>query len=121
MSQENVEIVRKQIEDLRRRDWDAWAEAFDPKVEFRLPAEWPDEEANYFKAIDEMWSEWRSEDIQIFDAGDDRLASPAVSSAKGVGSGVPVDLSGRTSYDARRNRSAARSSPNPPEPSKLWG
>ena len=45
MSQENVEVVRKQIDDLRRRDWTAWLEAFDPDVEFRLPPEWPDEGA----------------------------------------------------------------------------
>src|SRR5687767_2002234 len=102
MSEENVEIVRKMIDDLRRRDWTAWLEAFDPEVEFRLPPEWPDEEAGTGReaALASMKGTVEFvEDLDIsihevreLDDDDDRLLVIGHVAAKGAGSGVPVDF-----------------------------
>ena len=100
MSQENVEIVRKQIDDLRRRDWTAWLEAFDPDVEFRLPPEWPDEAAGTgreaalasMKGTLELVEDLDISIHEVRELGDDRLLVIGHVAAKGAGSGVPVDF-----------------------------
>ena len=98
MSHENVEIVRKQIDDLRRRDWEAWVEAFDPEVEFRLPPEWPDEEAGTgrdaalasMKGTLELVDDLDIDIHEIRELEDGRLLVSGHVAAKGGGSGGPV-------------------------------
>ena len=54
---------------------------------YRGTTAWTD----YFKAIDATWSEWRSDNIRIFDAGGDRLACLFRMVGTGKMSGVPIE------------------------------
>src|SRR5688572_4335562 len=53
MSQENVEIVRRQFEAWTEGDFEKWSEDWDPDVVVIAPEGWPDGEVN--RGIDE----WR--------------------------------------------------------------
>jgi ketosteroid isomerase-like protein len=101
MSQENIEVLRAQIDALNRRDLDAWLEGFDPDVEFSMPSEWPDHQegrgrgaamASMQMALDV------AEDVRIevqyiteLDSPDRLLVNTHIA-ATGAGSGVPLEF-----------------------------
>jgi ketosteroid isomerase-like protein len=114
MSRENVEIVRLAGEAFNRRDSASLAEISDEDLEFvsvlaavdadsaafRGPGTW----ARYFAAMDEAWDGWRIENLEVFDAGDDRAAARFHLVGKGKQSGVPVDHAVGVAYRFRKGK-----------------
>jgi ketosteroid isomerase-like protein len=82
MSQENVENTRRAFEAWNRRDVDGWLDQADPDVEW-IPASpaaversvyrGHEEVREAFAAIWETWEEFRFEESEIRDLGDDVL------------------------------------------------
>jgi ketosteroid isomerase-like protein len=76
MSQENVEIARKNNDAFRRGDWDAWAASVDPHIFVRTDANWPEQRiygleafSAFVRGAQESWGpDLRIEDIA--DLGD---------------------------------------------------
>ena len=102
MSRENVEVVRRAYEAFNSADRvKALAELSDDDLEFvsvltavdaddatyRGPESW----ATYFARMDEIWDEWRAEDLEVFDAGGDRVAAIFRLAGTGKSSGARVD------------------------------
>ena len=114
MSQENVELVRRAGEAFNRHDAEALASISDDDVEFvsalaavetggvayRGPEAW----GSYFAGMDEMWDGWHLEDLEVFDAGDDRVAAVFRLVGTGKGSGVPVDHRIGLAYTMREGK-----------------
>jgi ketosteroid isomerase-like protein len=85
MSQETVEIVHKAGDAFNRHDLDALAALSHEDLEFvsaltAVEAEGAtyrglDAWTEYFAVMDEAWEDWRVEDLEVFDAGDDRAAA----------------------------------------------
>jgi ketosteroid isomerase-like protein len=73
MSEENLEIVRRQFEAWNAGDFDQWAEAWDRDVEVIAPEGWPDGEVNrgldawrrQAERLRESWAEARIEIDEI--------------------------------------------------------
>ncbi len=101
MSQENVEIVRRGIEAFDREDFDLLAQLCHEDFEFvsvlagvdAAGATYRGSEAwrEYFAVMRETWESWRVEDVQVFDAGGNRLAVLYRLVGTGQNSGVPVE------------------------------
>jgi ketosteroid isomerase-like protein len=114
MSQENVEIVARAIDAFNLRDLNALAEISHGDFEFvsvltavdtggatfRGPQAW----AGYFAAMDETWAEWRVEDWEVIDAGDDAVASVFRIVGKGNHSGAPVAHAIGVTYRFRQGK-----------------
>ena len=126
MSQENAEVVRAAIEAFNRRDLSAVEEFCDEDFEFVSVFAAVDADdatyrgtkafTDYAAAMDEMWTDWRIEDLRILDAGDDRLVCLMRLVGTARRSGVPVDTPVGITYrlrDAKLWR--ARSYANPSE------
>ena len=101
MSQENVEILQRAIDAFNRRDMRALAEASHEDLEFVSVLTAVDAGGasyhgsgawtSYFAAMNETWEEWQVEDVQVFDAGEDRVACVYRLIGKGKHSGAPVE------------------------------
>ena len=99
MSQENVDVLRRGLEAFNREDLRTLVELSDEDLEFVSALRGVDREAYsgrelwraYFDRMHETWHEWRVEDVQVFDGGDDRLAAVYRVVGKGKTSGVPVE------------------------------
>jgi ketosteroid isomerase-like protein len=101
MSQENVEMAERMWDAFNRHDLGTLEALSHEDFEFAasLTAQ-VDAEAGtyrgadawraYFENTDEMWSEWRAEDLRTFDAGDDGVAALCHLIGTGRLSGVPV-------------------------------
>ena len=102
MSQDTVRVVAKAIEAFNRRDVGALIELSEGDLEilsaltaanlggstYRGETEaW----TGYFAAMDETWEEWRIEEAELRDAGDDRVACLCDLVGRGKASGVPVE------------------------------
>jgi ketosteroid isomerase-like protein len=100
MSRENVEVVQRAYEAFNSPDRvKALAELSDDDLEFvsvltavdaddatyRGPASW----ATYFARMDEIWDDWR--DLEVFDAGGDRVVAIFRLAGTGKTSGARVD------------------------------
>ena len=85
MSQENVELVRRVYEAFTRRDVAALADYSHEDLEWVSVLAAVDGEAavfrgretwvNYFAVMDETWDGWQVAELQLRDAGDDRVAA----------------------------------------------
>ncbi len=111
MSRENVELVRRWyslmpgLRDVDPADEPAVIDrAFDAVLgedyELRLPSGYPEGEpvftgregvAQLFAMLRDAWSEWRMEAERFFDVGDTVVVFVRVV-ARGVGSGLPIEL-----------------------------
>ena len=99
MSQENVETARRAVDALNRRDLAAldslWSE--DGELHSRLAASeghvFRGQQGirDYFVWLDEAFEEFRSEVVEIIDAGEDRVVALLTFSARGKASGVSLD------------------------------
>ena len=103
MSHENVELVRRAIAAFNRRDLTALANFAHENFEFvsvltavdaeggtyRGPGAW----TTYFKDMDEAWKDWRAEDPQVLDGGEDRVAGLVRVVGTGRHSDAQVELS----------------------------
>ena len=96
-----MEIVRRALDAFNRRDLAALKEEFcDEDFEFvsfftaveaeeatyRGPAAW----SEYAAVMDEMWVDWRVDDLQFFEAGDDQVVCLMRLVGRGRLSSVPV-------------------------------
>ena len=74
MSQENLELVRREYVALAARDWDALAEIWHPDIEYEAldPATYRglDEIKEDFMGWSDLYAEWWVEADEIVDAGD---------------------------------------------------
>ena len=103
MSEENVEVVRKAIDALNRRDLDAWLTFLSPDVVWEALEGVPGVGELYRgRAEVRQWIEllWEvaeegivhTELEQITDLSDDRVFLAVALTARGRGSGVPFEL-----------------------------
>jgi ketosteroid isomerase-like protein len=99
MSRENVEVVRQALDASGHGDWDGFAEAVDPAIEWTPARGDPDYQVyrgiEAVRAWGESWSEafpdmrWEAEEIQ--DAGGDRVIATVRLSGRGGASGAQVE------------------------------
>src|SRR5687767_13704446 len=102
MSRENVELVYKAAEAFNSADpVNALADLPHDDLEvvsvltavdadaatYRGPQSW----ATYFARMAEIWEDWRVEDVEVFDAGSDRVAAIFRLGGTGKTSGARVD------------------------------
>jgi ketosteroid isomerase-like protein len=97
---ENSEQVRAAYDAWNSDDLDAWLEGFHPDAELQTSGVWPDFDpvyrskeglAEFWRRIHEPWEVFRIDIGQIQEEGD-RLAVPVRFRAKGVDSGIEVDM-----------------------------
>ena len=74
MSQENVEIVRRDVAARNARDWAVLAEIWHPDIEIEVTKgvgalRGLDEIRQFFDSLSDLYSEYRVEADEIFDAG----------------------------------------------------
>ena len=111
MSEENVEIVRGAIEAFNRQDFDVLASVCHEDFEFvsvlaavdagEATYRGSDAWREYSERMSETWDDWRVEDVQVFDGGDDRIAVIFRLLGSGKSSGVPVDREVGADYRIR--------------------
>jgi ketosteroid isomerase-like protein len=101
MSQESVEIVRAVLDAQRRRDWPAFADLYDPEIEWEdvsgLWGDWGTRRG--FEDVQDAWIAWfeafeqvEFEIEEILEADHDVLTSIRLS-GRGRGSGLHVEQS----------------------------
>ena len=99
MSQENVEIVRRVLDAMNRRDFETIDSLSSEEGEFnsRLAASeghvfrGRQGIRDYFAWLEEAFDEFRGEVEEIIDAGEDRVVALLRASVRGKASGVPLD------------------------------
>jgi ketosteroid isomerase-like protein len=99
MSQEHVELVRRQIEALNRGDWEGSIEGVDSRIEWVVAREHPasrtvrglEELRAYREDWRQMLGELRFESERIIDGGD-AVVSVGRISGTGAGSGAATDV-----------------------------
>jgi ketosteroid isomerase-like protein len=102
MSQENVEVIRKAVEAINRRDPDAFLALLHPDVEWEDSGGYPGARGTYrgrgevrelFEEVFlEAWESFHVEVEEITEASDDRVFFEALLTTRGKGSGVETEL-----------------------------
>jgi len=114
MSQENVEVIKRAIDAFNRRDLSALAELAHEDFEFvsvltavdtggatyRGRQAW----TGYFAAMDETWEEWQVDGAEVFDAGDEGVATTFRIVGRGKHSGAPVEHAIGAAYKFRHGK-----------------
>jgi ketosteroid isomerase-like protein len=94
MSQENVEVVRRYLDLIQRRDLDAALACLAPEVEYEVGQELPMRGRDAVRAMWDRWErDWEDYELlpeEFIDAGD-RVLVTVRCSARGRGSGIVVD------------------------------
>jgi ketosteroid isomerase-like protein len=101
MSQENVEILRRGLDAVNRRDGVAWLALCDPELENTPPRDWPEsdpirgsEAVHDFLAIEAQsaWAEEGSpfEYVELIDAGNEKVLGDMRRDVRGKASGASV-------------------------------
>ena len=98
MSQEDVEVVRRNLEAWQRDDFDSWLTGFDTTVEWHTvlerAVEGPDSFYLGHEGLHRLWRDRRTEQgfqiggVELRDAGDDRVVLLAQISVRGLTSGI---------------------------------
>jgi ketosteroid isomerase-like protein len=97
MSRENVELVRKAMEALLRRDRDAWFAIHDEEFEIVPVRDWPE---GAVRGRESAWDfnmrirdsfEWVPIEVERVDAGADKVLGHPRYELRGVGSGAEVE------------------------------
>ena len=99
MSEENVEIVRRALEALDRRDRSAWLALSDEDLEVVPSSDWPEPGVRgpeaafdwYLQAFDVLQS-FRTTDTEFIDAGADKVLLQYRTDVRGRGSGAKVEF-----------------------------
>jgi ketosteroid isomerase-like protein len=97
MSQENVEVVRRNYEAGRRGDWEAFFRDIDPDVEFvELPAFGTRTYHGHEGLMDALrwwpsqWDDFESEMLELIDVDDEHVVTLFRNHGRGKASGVEV-------------------------------
>jgi ketosteroid isomerase-like protein len=111
MSRENVEVLRRFVDAFNRHDIGALAQLCTDDVEFvsvltvldagGATYSGPDAWETYFAHMDQVWDGWRVENLEIFEAGEDRAAAVFHIAGRGKTTGVPVQRAVGVSYSFR--------------------
>jgi ketosteroid isomerase-like protein len=99
MSEENVELVRRLLEALDRRDLTSWLAVVDEDVEVVPTREWPEPGVRgaeaafnwYVQAFDNL-QPFRTTDTEFIDAGSDKVLLQYRTDVRGRGSGAKVEF-----------------------------
>jgi ketosteroid isomerase-like protein len=98
MSKENVEIVRRALEALDRRDLSSWLAVCDEDGEVVPTRDWPDSgvrgaEAafNWYVQVFDSLQPFRTADTEFIDAGADKVLLQYRIDVRGRGSGAEVE------------------------------
>ncbi|MGH2956384.1 MAG: nuclear transport factor 2 family protein [Solirubrobacterales bacterium] len=98
MSEENVEVVRRNLEAFNSGDYQACLETIDPDVEWHPPPDIPNAEvargrkeliANFQDWLG-AWDEYRSVPEEIREGRDNTVLVTSLETARGKGSGIEV-------------------------------
>jgi steroid delta-isomerase-like uncharacterized protein len=101
MSQETVELARRIFDAFSRRDVDAFVALLGPDVVWEENPELPGlrdvyrgraEVREWMAAVLEVFENQKVEVVELTDLSDDRVFAETVLTARGQGSGVPVEL-----------------------------
>jgi ketosteroid isomerase-like protein len=98
MSQENVERYRQALDAFNRRDRAAWAALSDPELENVPPRDWPESDSlrgyeavwDFFVEAQDAWEESPFENVELIDAGNDKVVADVRREARGKASGASV-------------------------------
>ena len=100
MSRENVEIVRRQTEAYARGDWEEAMSFFDPDVVYDITRN--SAGGGVFHGLQGVWrgfaewigswEEYRTEVLEVIDAGEDKVVVTTRQTGKGRGSGIEVEM-----------------------------
>ena len=99
MSEENVEIVRRVLEALDRRDLNSWLALSDEDAEVVPSRDWPEPGVRgaeaafdwYVQAFDSLQS-FRTANTEFIDAGADKVLLQYRTEVRGKGSGARVEF-----------------------------
>ena len=112
MSQENVEIVRRIVEDAVQERWDESARQLEPDTELHGTvggltegSVWrgPEQIRDFFEQDSEAWDERRLDAERFIDAGD-CVVVPLHEFRRGKGSGVEMETDTAMVYEVRDGR-----------------
>jgi ketosteroid isomerase-like protein len=116
MSQENVEVVRRILDAMNRRDVDAVVDSATEDVVM----DWSnsrgllggvrqgrDQAREAFEEFLEPWESLRWEPEELIELGDDRVLTVSRLQMRGRGSGVEVNASGASIWTIRNGKAAA--------------
>ena len=115
MSQENVEIVRDAAAAFNRGDLDAWLEYLADDIDYRAVEGAPDDRGPMHgkEAIRPYMQDWlglfddfRSEPVELIDAGEDKVIAVTRISGRAKLSGVETDLTYAAVYTIRDGKIA---------------
>jgi ketosteroid isomerase-like protein len=110
MSQENVEVVVAQAAAINRGDLDAWLEHWADDIDHRAAKGGPDDHGpihgkDALRAYAQDWldtfAEFRSEPIELIDAGEEEVIAVTRVSGRAKLSGVKTDLTYAALYTIR--------------------
>jgi ketosteroid isomerase-like protein len=114
MSRKKVETIRRFADAFNRRDLGALAELSTDDVQFvsvltavdggGATYSGPEAWETYFARMNEVWDDWRVENPEIFDAGEDRAAAVFHIAGRGKTTGVPVEQAVGVSYTFREGK-----------------
>jgi ketosteroid isomerase-like protein len=95
MSQENVEIVRREYRAFAARDWAALGQIWHPEIEYEVHLgagtfRGLDQTTQFFDAYSEVYADFRVEAEEILDLGDQVLVVERHAARGLMGSGVPT-------------------------------
>ena len=101
MSQENVDVARRAVDTLNRRDRAGWMATQDPESECIPSRDWPESDAirgreavwDFYIAVLGAWREGAFEPVELFEAEDDRVVQQVRAEMQGKTSGASVVLS----------------------------
>jgi ketosteroid isomerase-like protein len=127
MSEENVEVVRRALEALDRRDLSSWLAVSDEDLEVVPSRDWPEPGVRgpeaafdwYLKAFDNF-QPFRTTDTEFIDAGADKVLLQYRMDLRGRESGAKLRSDAGTSSPSGRGRpfatSGSRTAPKPSKP-----
>jgi ketosteroid isomerase-like protein len=116
MSEENVEVVRRIIDAINRRDVDAVVESGTEDFVMDLSNsrgllsgvhQGRDKAREAFETFLEPWDSLRWEPEELIELGDDRVLTVSRLQMRGRGSGVEVNASGASIWTIRAGKAAA--------------
>jgi ketosteroid isomerase-like protein len=112
MSQENVDVAWKLLDAFNRRDRAAWLALQDPETECVPARDWPESDPirgreavwDFYVAVIGAWREGAFENVELIEAGNDKLVQHLRAEMLGKASGASVVLSYWTASTFRNGK-----------------